>query len=265
MTAEPEGAAVPHAPVPAVLAPFRAGIERARRQLERDPGLAEAIARDAHAELVAEQRNNRVQGQMGPYLAHRPSEYAESSYARLRPEQDPEQRVSRWWASESKSLILAGMPGRGKTDAAYAICNEVTAAMLDGGPIVAVRTVRMVELRDLLVMVPAAHVQRDEQESLRRANRITSLHKADLLLVDDVTSGNVTGALQQALHGLIDARVSNGRRTIYTLNAPSRTEVGAALDGALGAAIVSRLRDRTVAAWIDGQDMRRHTPWNPFA
>lgn len=237
----------------------------AKRRAAENPALVEALqakydAAEA-AELAALRRGNLWRA----YTSSRPFEYEDSSYARLAPGQDPSGRVSGWWASDARNLLLCGKPGRGKTDAAYAVCNEVAGAVLEGvGKPVTVQAVSIAELRDLLTLIPGAHEARDETASARRARRIRDITEADLLLIDDVTAAKITDAFRQALHTLIDTRVtSRGARTVLTMNADDPKAVTGVLMDTLGAAIVSRLRQRCAVAWIDGPDRRAW--WDPFA
>ncbi len=238
----------------------------------RGGAMAAAMERVAHLspeEIEAERiedeerarEETRAVARQTSYLGYaetRPDRYVMASYAALQPQQDPRGLVTGWWRSGSRTLVLAGPPSHGKTHAAYAIANEVAADARDGRTApVSVRAVRAVDLRDLFGVVPA-HAARDEVAARVRARTVADLHECDLLLLDDLTAARTTDFVREQFYKLVDARVTtNGLRTIITANARVDTELGAALEQAVGAAITARLRDGAYAAWIEGQPMRQ--------
>lgn len=242
-----------------------ARLTAAMRRVAADPAAAEELVRQADEEArraaAALARDNRWR----TYLEHRPPEYETATYDCLTPGQDPDRKVTTWWASGARNLLLVGLPGRGKTMGAYAICNEVAAASRDGlTPPVSVHTIDVAELRSLLVSIPEAHEARDEVAAAAKARRRRDLFECDLLLVDDVTSARYTEAFGESFHHLIDARVTSAdRRTILTMNAPEPKATADVLARTVGPAVMSRIKHRCVAAWIDGPDRRAW--WDPFA
>lgn len=262
MSAEPTQPAMA-----SVIALDPAGFRAAQRRLAKDPLEAAAIIEEDRKRALEEVIVERAQARWDAYVRTRPEAYAPASYARLKSLQNPRERVSQWWASGTKTLLLAGNPGRGKTDAGYAICNEVAAEQLrnPSNARLDVRAIRIAELRELLVMPLGAHMVKDEQSAAVRARTISAVRTAHLLLIDDLTAAAITEAFRQAMHALIDYRVSAGLRTIFTMNAPDQGALKDVLDSSLGAAIVSRIRDDAVAVWVDGEDMRTFSKWDPFA
>lgn len=267
-TVQPEVEDVPRVDALATVAGLNAAAFRraVRRVAENPAAAAEAIAAadEADARALADQRR---QYRWAAYERTRPAAYRDANLKRLTDAQDPERRVSGWWQSGAKTLLLSGRPGRGKTEAAFAVCNQVAADDRDGrtSSRVLVQAWRAAELRDLLQ--PLDRVEsRDDAAWAERGRRLRALHGCDLLLLDDLTSVKVTEWFREELHLLLDRRVSEpGRRTIVTVNADEKASLGRELTANLGAAIVSRLRDGCSAAWIDGPDMRQHVTWDPFA
>lgn len=264
---DPEVADVPRVDALATVAGLNAvALRRAVRRVQEDPAGAAAAIAAADARDAAELADRRRQYRWAAYERTRPAGYEHADLARLTPDQDPDRRVSGWWRSGSKTLLLSGRPGRGKTEAAFAVCNQVASDDRDGHTSrpVLVQAWRAADLRDLLQPMDR-QAARDDAAWAERGRRIRDLEWCDLLLLDDLTAVKVTEWFREELHLLLDKRVTTpGRRTIVTVNADEKKSLGQELASNLGAAIVSRLRDGCSAAWIDGPDMRTHTTWDPF-
>ena len=235
----------------------------------KDPQRAAAVERQMAEEREATREQIQTmarRNRFNRYKANRPTLFASASYADLDLNDKSHVKVARWWRGGSKTLVLVGEPGRGKTHGAYAICNEVAADDRDGrtGVPVVVRAHLASGLRDLLQPV-GPHLARDEVASGHRARDVNELYSADLLLIDDLSAANVTDWFREQMHKLIDYRVSNDQRTIVTLNAGSKQTLGQEMVERFGAAIVSRLRDDAVFVWLEGVDRRGFAKWDPFA
>lgn len=230
-----------------------------RRRVEA--ALAEA-AKEAFREAAATRASNRFNS----YRVGRPAMFATAAYEDLDPAARDQVKVRRWWKSGAKTLVLAGLTGRGKTHAAYAICNEVAIADRDGKAEVpvTVRAHQAARIRDLL-KPPDVHLARDDVESGRRARERDELTSCGLLLIDDITAAQITDWFREEMHKIIDTRVTAGLRTIVTLNGSSKDDVGREMVQRLGAPIVSRLRDDAVFVWLEGVDRRQLADWDPFA
>ncbi len=230
---------------------------------ERAAEIDQALA--AHDDAQEEIRKLRRGHRYAHYIENRPAAYTTAQYLDFdRSSASHAGAIIGWWKSGAKTLLLAGPPGRGKTHAGYAICNEVAAADRDGiSAATAVRAYTIGEIRELLR--PAdQHVMRDDVASSRRAREIAGLRTVDLLLIDDLTSADVTPWFREELHKIIDTRVNNGRRTIVTLNVSDKRAIGKELNAAVGSPIVSRLRDQSVSVWVDGPDRRKPSEWDWF-
>lgn len=237
-----------------------------------DPAELDRVVAIADLEAHAEMKALRRRARWDAYDSTRPSMYRSAAYVDLgQPSgdrKDPIRKLLSWWRmSESKNLVIAGEPGRGKTHAAWAICNEVAVADRDAADArpVTVRAMTALRLREILVPAPV-HAARDEVASANRARVLEEARTATLLLIDDLTAANVTDWFRGELHGLIDYRnTANDTRTIVTLNAPSKAEFTGVMIDRLGQAIVSRLNDDAVYVWLDGPDRRIASTWDPFA
>lgn len=238
-------------------------------RLAADP-VAAAAAHEAivatDQQIATEAAAERRRIRWDAYQRTRPPMFAAATYNDLTPADKARAKALGWWDSTAKNLVIAGEPGRGKTHAGYAICNEVAAADRDGlytKPVV-VRAHSIAGLRELLT--PAAvHAARDEVTSRARERALYEARTCDLLLLDDLTAANVTDWFRSEVHDLIDARVTANRRTIVTVNAATRETFTQTMLDRLGAAIVSRLNDQAVYVWLEGADRRLASTWDPFA
>jgi DNA replication protein DnaC len=238
----------------------------AMARVQADPAAADALvaAADAHEEAVQIERAR--QARWDAYAKHRPAIFASRNYSTLLPQMNPKEKVSTWWKQGGTNLILAGLPGRGKTTAAYAICNEVAGAARDGGRPVTVRTWLTGDLMKAKDPVAVAQQKRIEQE----------VRTCDLLLLDDMTreaagEGWTIEEWKQTLHSVLDERVGAledprpgqprvQRRTIFTLNAADQKDVTKKLVEHYGDPIFSRMKMNATAGWIEGKELRR---WKP--
>lgn len=240
------------------LTAYREGDPQTLAELEQ---LRIADEEASRQELRREQAVNRHNA----YVATRPEIYRTASYDDFEPRDRNHAKIRGWWMSGAKNLLIAGHPGRGKTHAGMAICNQVAAADREGGKLpVTVRAYTAARVRELLQPL-GAHQQRDEVYAAALARDVRALAEADLVLLDDLTAEKMTDWLRSALHRIIDQRVSNNRRTIVTMNAPTQKLVGEHMTEQFGAPIVSRLRDDVVAVWLEGEDRRTGSTWDPFA
>jgi DNA replication protein DnaC len=173
------------------------------------------------------------------WLARVPSRFATASADDLTPEQNPGDRVRRWWAERDVlTLVLRSeQPGVGKTHAAYAVGNL---AVADGAWATAWT---MVTLND----------------AFRPGNDPTAYDVAcecDLLVLDDLGRERVTEWTLERLQGLLDARWRNRKRTIITTNLDGPTFVSR-----YGDPIVDRVRDEAWTITVTGQTRRAPAPW----
>lgn len=229
-----------------------------RRELER-------IQREEDIAAVEEIKANKAKNRYASFSSTRPEDYRSASYADFDPKNPTHVLCKGWWRSGSLNLVIVGHAGRGKTHLSWAIANEVAFNDREGGRLpVSVRGFTAGQIRDILE--PASpHEARDEVLSKKRAREERALYEADLLLIDDLTATNVTEWFRTAIHRILDVRVSNGRRTIVTMNAPDSENAAKHMEDRFGSAIVSRLRHEGVFTWLTGTDRRTGTSWNPFA
>lgn len=133
------------------------------------------------------------------YTRRRPSRYADASYDLLRPEQNPDGKISRWRANGPRALLLAGPARTGKTTAAYAIANDTHA-------------------HDLWVMVWTAP---DLSAALKPDGEPFAYDYAtgcDLLVLDDLGRERVTDWWLEQLQRVLDERCAQERRLVVTCN-----------------------------------------------
>lgn len=139
-------------------------------------------------------------------------------------------------------LFIHGGPGTGKTFLAASVCRCLAAAGYR------VEFVRVADLMD------ATRDRRTEDMA-----RLSSLKECRVLVLDDIGMENPTPNASMRLHQVIDHRVSTMRPTVYTSNY-KRGEIAQRYAGSkAGAAIASRLNERTEAIPVYGEDRRlRH-------
>jgi DNA replication protein DnaC len=149
---------------------------------------------------------------------------------------DPEsaRKVTTWLAAESsRTLVLAGDVGTGKTHAAYAIGNAAVARGIwtEGWTVT-----------DLL-------------EAMRPngdAAGARDVARCPLLILDDLGAGKATDWAVDALTSLVDARLRENRRQIVTTNLPYP-----ALVEAWGARLMDRLAYRWTTVTLTGPSRRK--------
>jgi len=174
------------------------------------------------------------------YTRHRPSRYADASYDKLTPDQNPRGMVATWLANGPRALVLAGPTRTGKTTAGYAICNDAAAA----GQWVIARTAA-----DL-----SAALKPDSDEPLI----YSYLCGCDLLMIDDLGRERVTDWWLEQIQRGVDARCGNERRLIVTTN--SAASADAAYDELVaryGHPVTERLIDDGAVLVLDGPPVRR--------
>lgn len=213
--------------------------ERARRAgADQTTGEVDFAAADETA--LAEMRERQVANRNLAFLRSRPSRYANASYDRLRPEQDPNGMVSRWLSDGPRSLLIAGPTRTGKTTAAYAVANDAH----QGGAWVMVRTATGL----------AAALKPDSDEPLAYNYATT----CPLLVIDDLGRERVTDWWQEQLHRIVDERCSNELRLIVTANTSAvASDAYAELVARYGDPIVERLIDGGGVLVFDGPAVRQ--------
>lgn len=184
-------------------------------------------------------RERQVANRNLAFVRSRPSRYANASYGRLRPEQDPNGMVSRWLAGGPRSLLIAGPSRTGKTTAAYAIANDAH----QGGMWVMVRTATGL----------SAALKPDSDEPMAYNYATT----CPLLVVDDLGRERVTDWWLEQLHRIVDERCSNELRLIVTANTSAiASDAYAELVARYGDPIVERLIDGGGVLVFDGPAVR---------
>lgn len=164
------------------------------------------------------------------WAAQVPPMYADASLADL----DGAQAFT--WPTDSLNLVMAGPVGTGKTHAAYAIGNDLSA---EGTWCQAVTVV------DLL-----AALRPDGNPSLGRA-----VQECQVLVLDDLGAGKASEWAIEQMTALLDLRVRQGRRTVVTTNVPEPD-----LEAAWGGRFMDRLRFRRTVAVFRGES-RRKAEW----
>jgi hypothetical protein len=154
------------------------------------------------------------------------------------------ERIASWLASDSRTLVLYGTTGVGKSHAA------VAAGYAAAGTGTHVRFTSQLDY--LQALRPGGA---DDPGAFRRRHM-----EAGLLILDDLGAEceDASQFVRQEVCALLDARLRQGRRQIVTTNLEAP-----ALAGTFGDRIVSRLRDRAVVLKIVGEDRRALAvdPW----
>lgn len=188
-------------------------------------------------EEAADRAARALQSRLAMY--HVPSLFRGASYADLTPQQNPDGKVTRWWASDARTLILQSkVKGNGKTHVAYAVGNEVVRE-----PGVWTLAWSMVDLNE--VMRPSG----DEFA-------YDMARECELLILDDLGGERMTEWTLEKLGGLINTRWSEGRRTIVTTNL-----TGPDVQERYGERIVDRLIDGSWFVEVTGPSRRKPAPW----
>lgn len=190
------------------------------------PGGETPEDRDLRLRIQARNRSARYRRQLPPAFAG----------ARIG-DIDPEPRriMLDWLASHSRTLVIAGRVGVGKSYAAYALATHA----METGVEIAAWTVP-----DLL----AALAPEGDPDALRVSRRVP------LLLLDDLGVEKSSDWRVEQITGLADARTRAGLRQIVTTNAgyPELAE-------RYGERVMSRLTGGAVAVKLTGPDRRRVT------
>lgn len=202
----------------------------------RDWDAATETAEQA-AERVARQAANRA----ARWRQRLPLRYTTASLDDLLG--DDEQRTAgqaiRDWLNhpQALTLLLAGPVGTGKTHAAYATGN----AYVSRG-----RWVEAWRLHDLL-----ADMRPDGDP--RAYDRACG---CDLLLVDDLGATKVSEWADETMTALLDARTTQGRRTIFTTN-----QRGDELAAVWNGRFIDRLNDEALVVVMRGKSRRKALDW----
>jgi hypothetical protein len=217
---------------------------------------AEAEARVARAELDA----RRAADWWRMWCAQVSRELDDHADRRADPEQPPTvgagfwlsgldagqfpERIATWLAGDSRTLVLYGSTGRGKSKAA------VAAGYAAAGAGTHVRFTSQLDYVQALRPGGA-----DDPGAFRRRHM-----EAGLLILDDLGAEceDASQFVRQEVCALLDARLRQGRRQIVTTNLEAPV-----LSATFGDRIVSRLRDRAVVLKIEGEDRRALAvePW----
>lgn len=190
---------------------------------------------DETPEQAAERRRLAAEARAARWQRRLPATYASAALADLEPEHhDP---ILQWIKDRTAlNLVLAGNIGTGKTHAAYAIGNY---AVAKGSPVEAWH------VHDLLV---AMRPEGDRYAYDRACD-------ARLLILDDLGATKPTDWARDTMLALINHRVANERRTIYTTNASS-----ADLRALWEPRMVDRIMEASVSVLFKGES-RRKAAW----
>ncbi len=168
-----------------------------------------------------------------------PADYADASLADLTghptyPDHPQRDVLAAWWESDSKTLLLVGAIGTGKTRTAYAIGNQA----LTGGAYVIATTV--------------AEYLEDARPGVDQHTLGDKARMCDLLILDDLGAERETDWSIAEATLLVDIRVRENRRTIVTTNASAEE-----LEQRHGRRIVDRLAHRATVVSFTGPSRRR--------
>ncbi|WP_330438801.1 ATP-binding protein [Micromonospora sp. NBC_00821] len=225
-------------PIRGALADWQDRVARHATITDTTPTLAELQIQADREELAAIQ-SRQAANRAVVYTRRRPSRYATAAYDRLRLDQDPAGKVSRWWDNGPRTLVLAGPTRTGKTTAAYAIANAVHHQE---------QWVMVWTAADL-----SAALKPDSSEPLAYDYATTCA----LLVIDDLGRERVTDWWLEQLQRIVDHRCSHERRLIVTTNTAG--EAGAVYDelsARYGHPVVERLLDGGGLLVLDGPPVR---------
>lgn len=187
---------------------------------------------------AADRLGRQLAARTARWHARLPARFATAALADVTDEQDPGRQARRWLTRpESRTLLLAGEPDRGKTHLAYA----VGAAALTAG--------RWVE----------AWTAADMLATLRPGGDDTLLDRlaaVDLLILDDLGREQVTSWSLEQLQRLLDARSRECRRQLVTTNLTY-----AQVTERYGSPIAGRLVDTATVVRVEGPCRRTPDPW----
>lgn len=213
--------------------------ERIRRRIESgDLQLAQSYPPGSELdEERADRQRTALESRLRMYRV--PGRFEDARIADLTPEQNPDGKVTRWWAEGGQTLILRSeVKGNGKSHAMYALGNELVR-----DPGVWAVTWKMLSLNDA---IRPGHDQTAYDVAC----------EATLLLLDDLGGERMSEWTLERLHGLIDQRWSNNLRTVVTTNLS-----GQDLYDRYGERIVDRLIDGSWVAAFTGPSRRSPLPW----
>jgi DNA replication protein DnaC len=197
-------------------------------------------------EDLRERRARQDAGRRLAWARRLPKRYSNARLADVKPDQDPDHKVSRWLTTDHLTLLLTGEAGLGKTHCAYAIGH----AAVDRG------------------MWAVAWTMADLNAALRPGGdeaAYAEVTECDLLLLDDLGREKITDWTLEVLQRVLDHRNRERKRTIVTTNLGyDRTTTALMAPGLLeryGDPIVSRLMDDAVIAKVAGTPMRPRAAW----
>ncbi|MFG1976975.1 ATP-binding protein [Nonomuraea fuscirosea] len=182
------------------------------------------------------------------------ADYANAALSDLKPEQNPDGKVTGWLDSDARTLILAGENSRGKTHCAFAIGNHAA------------------HERGMWVIAWNAA---DFHDAIRpggdpRAYEYAEL--CDVLVYDDMGAEKMSEAVRKTTYQLLDRRVRNLRKTVLATNLPydergfadtpvELRPVRPNLVELYGGRIAHRLLQEAIVARITGDSWRKPAPW----
>lgn len=208
----------------------------AARALALRPGIAPAADPIPEGETAgdrAERLRVQARNRASRYLRQRPPAFAAARMDDVAPEH--RQIMLDWLASRSRTLVITGPVGVGKSHAAYALATHA----MESGITAAAWTVP-----DLLVALAP-----DGDGSAAYTSRTVPL-----LLLDDLGVEKSSEWRVEQITGLADARIRSGLRQIITTNVPYPD-----LAARYGDRIMSRLTGGAILVQLTGPDRRRVT------
>lgn len=188
-------------------------------------------------EQAAERRARAAVARSGRWLDALPTEYHEATLedfdaAYVEP-------VQRWLADpRGLNLVLAGNTGAGKSRMAGALGNAALAAGM------------WCEWNRVSTLMHDLQGSPDNPQNPYLVERMVS--RAPYAVFDDVPGGHVSPWAQERLTAILDARVANRRKTVWTTNTPEP-----ALRAAWGDRLLDRMRDGMVVVQFTGPSWRK--------
>ncbi|MET8006201.1 ATP-binding protein [Nonomuraea glycinis] len=207
---------------------------------------------ESRAEALALQRQFR-QAAWQRCLAEDYADYATADLAGLKPEQDPDAKVSGWLDIDSRTLVLVGENSRGKTHTAFAVANEAAR-------------------RDLWVIAWNAADFHDALRPGGDPRAYEYAERCDVLVYDDMGAEKISDAVLKATYQLIDARVRNRRKNVITTNLPydergfadtpaEMRPIKPNLIDVYGGRVVHRVIHEATVVRVLGDSFRKPVPW----
>lgn len=157
-----------------------------------------------------------------------PADMRELDPAKL-PDREAHDAAMRWRTDSGKSLLLVGHTGMGKSRTMYAKLE----AILRANPAVEVVKFDCISFGEM---------SKAKSYVGRGAEWLEYLRRVDLVIFDDLFRGNLTGAIQEELFGLISARTEERRPMIATTQFTEKT-LGHVMQEHHVAAIARRFRE----------------------